>query len=85
VITNTDQLKVTGNKENDKMYFRYSGYPGGLRQRTLGEQRKLDSRKIVEASVYGMLPKNSLRDQMIRNLKLFKGKEHTHKAQLSNK
>ncbi len=84
IVTNTDKVKVTGNKEAEKMYYRYSGYPGGLKKRSLAEQKKRDSRKIVESAVYGMLPKNSLREKMIKNLKTFKGDDHPHKAQINN-
>lgn len=82
VVTNTDKVHVTGRKERAKMYRRYSGYPGGLRERTLGEQRQRDSRKLIRAAVTGMLPKNKLRVERLRHLKLYKGEDHPHQAQL---
>ena len=85
VVTNTDKVVVTGNKEQAKMYRHYSGHPGGLKERTLAEQRRRDSRAIVEHAVYGMLPKNKLRDERMKHLKLFKDENHTHQAQVSAK
>jgi len=84
VITNTDQVAVTGRKESQKMYRHYTGYPGGLKERPLAEQRRRDSRKIVEAAVFGMLPKNNLRKFRMRHLKLYSGSEHPHLPQLSS-
>lgn len=85
VITNTDKLKVTGDKMKQKKYYKYSGYPGGLRTRTLEDQMSRDSRKVVEAAVAGMLPKNSLRSKRLKNLKLYTGVDHEHTAQLTTK
>ena len=82
VITNTDEVAVTGRKEDQKMYRRYSGYPGGLRERTLRDQRRRDSRKIVESAVSGMLPHNTLRAQLMRHLLLYANESHPHEAQL---
>ncbi|MFY9493346.1 MAG: 50S ribosomal protein L13 [Minisyncoccia bacterium] len=73
VVFNTDKLKFTGHKLEDKKYFRHSGYPGGISQRTLGERLAKDSRGVLRDAVYGMLPKNRLRDKFIRNLKIYKG------------
>ncbi|MFH1460826.1 MAG: 50S ribosomal protein L13 [Patescibacteria group bacterium] len=75
VIVNTDKIKVTGRKIKDKIYYHHSGYPGGLKQITLGEALKKDSREVIRKAVYGMLPKNKLRDKMIKRLKLFKGEQ----------
>lgn len=83
VVTNTDKVALTGNKEDSKMYYRYSGYSGGLRQRSVREQRKRDSRIIIEQAVFGMLPKNSLRAKRILHLKLYTGPTHPHLPQLS--
>ncbi|MAF80624.1 50S ribosomal protein L13 [bacterium] len=82
VITNTDTVKLTGKKEDQKMYRRYSGYPGGLRERSVRTQRRRDSRRIVESAVSGMLPKNNLRKLVMRHLKLYPTAEHPHLAQL---
>lgn len=79
VIINTDQIEVTGNKAEDKIYHRFSGYPGGIHSINFQDQLKKDSRKVLYAAVYGMLPKNSLRDRMLTRLHLNKGAEHTEK------
>lgn len=83
VVTNTDHVVLTGNKENAKMYRHYTGYPGGLRERSVREQRVRDSRVIVEQAVFGMLPKNNLRSTLMRHLKLYPTAEHPHQAQVS--
>lgn len=72
-VYNTDKLKFTGNKMEGKVYYRHSGYPGGIKARTLKEYMALDSREVFRQAVYGMLPKNRLRDKFIKNLKLYKG------------
>ncbi len=84
VIVNTDKVVLTGNKEEDKMYYHFTGYTGGLKQRNVKTQRALDSRQIIWHAVSGMLPKNKLRDQMREHLKLYTGAEHPHMAQISN-
>jgi len=73
VVINTDKIKVTGRKREQKMYYRHSGYPGGLKEERLEEVMKKDSRRVVRQAVYGMLPKNKLRDQIVKKLKLYKG------------
>ncbi len=83
IVTNTDHVVLTGKKEDAKMYRHYTGYPGGLRERSVREQRARDSRVIVEQAVYGMLPKNNLRDERMRHLKLYPGTEHPHQAQVT--
>ncbi len=83
VITNTDKLVVTGNKKEQKMYRWFTGYPGGLKERPLGEQIRRDSRVVVRQAVSGMLPKNKLRDRRLRQLKLYAGHQHPHQAQFS--
>lgn len=83
VITNTDHVKLTGRKEFDKLYRHYSGYPGGLKSRSVAEQRKRDSRRIVHAAIFGMLPKNKLRDLRMRHVKIYTDAKHPHIAQLS--
>lgn len=75
IITNTDKIKVTGRKMKDKIYYRHSGYPGGIKEITLGEAIKKDSREVIRKAVYGMLPKNKLRNKVIKKLKLFKGEQ----------
>lgn len=80
VVVNTDGLQVTGNKREDKMYHHFSGYPGGIRSIAFKDQMKKDSRKVLHAAVYGMLPKNKLRDQMLTRLRLYKKSEHEEKT-----
>ena len=84
VITDTDKVVLTGNKEEQKMYRHYSGYPGGLRERSVKEQRKRDSRIIISQAVEGMLPKNNLRRERMSHLKLYAKSEHPHQAQIQS-
>lgn len=81
VITNADKLKVTGDKMTKKKYYRYSGYPSGLKTATLGEVMAKDSTRAIIAAVRGMLPDNKLRDGRLKRLKVYQGSEHTHEAQ----
>jgi large subunit ribosomal protein L13 len=82
VVTNTDNAVFTGAKETQKQYRWYSGYPGGLRSRSVQEQRRKDSRKIIEQAVLGMLPKNKLRPVMMKHLKIYPGEKHPHLPQV---
>lgn len=79
VLINTDLIEVTGNKAEDKIYHRFSGYPGGIHSINFKDQLKKDSRKVVFQALYGMLPKNSLRDRMLTRLHLYKDGTHTEK------
>ena len=83
VVINTDQVFLTGSKEEQKFYRHYTGYPGGLKERNVAEQRKRDSRVIVENAVSGMLPKNKLRSRRMANMKLIAGSDHPFKEQVS--
>lgn len=83
IVTNSDILKVTGKKKKQKMYRRYTGYPGGLRERTLQEQMKKDSRFVIRQAVEGMLPKNRLRASRMRNLYVYPTAEHPHLPQVN--
>jgi large subunit ribosomal protein L13 len=78
VLINTDGIVVTGNKMNDKVYHRFSGYPGGINSINLKDQMKKDSRKVIHQAVYNMLPKNKLRDRMLTRLLKYTGPEHNH-------
>ncbi|OGH12193.1 MAG: 50S ribosomal protein L13 [Candidatus Levybacteria bacterium RIFCSPHIGHO2_01_FULL_40_10] len=78
VVVNSAEVKVTGKKEKDKVYTRYSGYPGGLRKITLGEMRAQKPEEIIRHAVSGMLPKNKLRASMLKRLFVFKGAEHKY-------
>lgn len=81
VIVNADKIVTTGNKTAEKKYYRYSGFPSGLKERTLTEQMTLDSTKVVFQAVRGMLPVNKLRDGRLDRLKIYAGSEHHHEAQ----
>lgn len=85
VVTNSDSLKVTGDKMNQKMYRHYTGYPGGLKERALKEEMIRDSREVIRLAVFGMLPKNNLRAERMRQLKVYVGAEHPHMAQTNTK
>ena len=81
VVINAEKVKVTGNKEEDKMYYRHSGFPGGLKEASLKELREKNPAMIIEKAVYGMLPTNKLRDDRMKRLKVYAGAEHNHAAQ----
>ena len=85
IVINSDNVQVTGRKMEQKMYRRFSGYPGGLRERTLRDQLGRDSRKVIYEAVSGMLPKNNLRDDRLRHLKVYTGAEHPHLPQTNVK
>ncbi|HSX40998.1 MAG TPA: 50S ribosomal protein L13 [Candidatus Saccharimonadales bacterium] len=78
VVVNAKNVKVTGNKEEQKIYFRYSGYPSGLSQETLLRLRKRKPEEIIRHAVKGMLPQNRLRDQMLKRLFVFTDQKHTY-------
>jgi large subunit ribosomal protein L13 len=78
VVINTDQIKVTGKKEEAKRYYRYSGFHGGLKEKSLGTMRQEDSCRIIFLAVKGMLPKNKLQEKFLANLKLYKNADHKH-------
>ena len=79
VIINSDKVEVTGNKGKNKIYHRFSGYPGGITSINFDDQVKKDSRKVIWQAVYNMLPKNKLRARMLRRLLINKGAEHEQK------
>lgn len=81
VIVNAAKIKVTGNKLQDKRYFRHSGAPGGLKSIALGDLLAKDPRRVIEKAVKGMLPKNTLGRAMGMKLKVYAGPEHPHEAQ----
>ena len=76
VVTNAKEVRVTGKKETDKVYTRYSGYPSGLRKITVKELREKKPEEIITHAVSGMLPKNKLRASMLKRLYVFSGNEH---------
>lgn len=81
VIVNAAAVKLTGRKEDQKIYRRHSGYEGGLREERAGVIRKRQPIRLVEEAVRGMLPKTKLGDAMYRKLKVYAGKDHPHAAQ----
>ena len=81
VIVNAAKVKLTGRKEDQKMYRRHSGYLGGLKEERAGNVRQENPIRLVEQAVRGMLPKTKLADAMYRKLKVYAGKDHPHAAQ----
>ena len=82
VVVNAEKVKVTGNKEKDKSYFRHSGFPGGVTQISLQKVRQDFPERIITNAVKGMLPHNRLGRQLLTHLKVYSGTEHPHVAQL---
>ena len=78
IVINSDQLVVTGNKLNDKMYYHHSHYPGGLTETKLSDKIAKDSTTVIQKAVRGMLPSNKLRDGRLQRLKVYAGPEHQH-------
>jgi large subunit ribosomal protein L13 len=81
IVINAEKIRVTGNKENDKVYYRHSGYAGGLKSITLEKQREKHPERIIEAAVKGMMPKGPLGRSMLKKLKVYAGGDHPHEAQ----
>ena len=81
VVINADKVKVTGNKSSDKMYYRHTGYPGGLK--SISFEKLIDHKPemVIETAVKGMLPKNPLGRAMFKKMKVYAGSEHPHTAQ----
>jgi large subunit ribosomal protein L13 len=85
VVINADKVPVTGDKELQKMYYRHSGFPGGIREARLEEMRTKKPEAIIELAVKGMLPKNKLLADRMQRLKVYTGEEHQHSAQKPEK
>ncbi len=81
IVVNAEKVHVTGQKMNQKKYYRHSGYPGGLKQITLRDQLQKFPNRVIELAVRGMLPKNRLGRQMFKKLKVYSGTAHPHEAQ----
>jgi large subunit ribosomal protein L13 len=81
VVVNAEKIFVTGQKLDQKRYYRHSGYPGGLRSRTLREQLDRRPTEVLRKAVKGMLPRNRLARQQLTKLKIYAGPEHPHEAQ----
>lgn len=81
IVMNAAKIRVTGKKLEDKIYYRHSGYPGGLRSTTLAEMLKKRPTRVIRLAVRGMLPHNRLGRAMMRKLKIYEGESHPHQAQ----
>lgn len=81
IVVNADKIAVTGNRADQKMYYSHSGYPGGLKKRTYKDVLQKRPQRILEHSIRGMLPRNSLGDAMYRKLRVYAGPAHPHQGQ----
>jgi large subunit ribosomal protein L13 len=81
VVVNAEKIAVTGKKREEKIYYRHSGYPGGLRQRTFAEEIERRPTEVLRKAVKGMLPRNRLARRQLTKLKIYAGPEHPHEAQ----
>ena len=81
IVINAEKIKVTGSKFDNKIYYRHSLYPGGLKSQTFKELNKNNPERIIEEAVKGMLPKNKLGKSIIKKLKVFQGPNHDHESQ----
>jgi large subunit ribosomal protein L13 len=81
VVINAEKIEVTGRKLDEKIYYRHSGYPGGLKKITLREQLKRFPERVIKSSVWGMLPHNRHGRKLLKRLNVYAGAEHPHKAQ----
>jgi large subunit ribosomal protein L13 len=81
IVVNAEKIAVTGNKRSDKMYYRHSGYPGGLRSRSLNDMLERRPEEVIRLAVKGMLPRNRLARKQLTKLKVYAGPDHPHAAQ----
>jgi large subunit ribosomal protein L13 len=81
IVVNADKVRVTGRKLDQKVYYRHSGYPGGIKSISLKDQLQKHPERVLEAAVRGMLPKNPLGRKMLKKLKVYAGDSHPHQAQ----
>ncbi|MBT8478138.1 MAG: 50S ribosomal protein L13 [Gemmatimonadetes bacterium] len=81
VVVNAEQIRLTGNKLEDKKYYRHSGRPGSLKVETVRERIEKYPERVIQAAVWGMLPKNRLGRKLLRKLKVYSGPDHPHQAQ----
>ena len=81
IVINAEKIKVTGSKFNNKVYYRHSLYPGGLKSQTFKELNEKKPERVIEEAVKGMLPKNKLGKSIIKKLKVFQGPNHDHESQ----
>ena len=85
IVVNAEKIAVTGDKRNAKLYYRHSGYPGGLKTRTLNDMLERRPEEVIRLAVRGMLPKNRLARKQLTKLKVYAGPEHPHAAQKPQK
>jgi large subunit ribosomal protein L13 len=83
VVINAAKISVSGNKAEQKLYYRHSGYPGGLKSVKLGKMLDTRPTRVIEHAVKGMLPKNRLGNSMLKKLRVYAGESHPHQAQVS--
>jgi len=81
VVINADKIRLTGKKLTDKIYYRHTGYPGGIKSIAAGKMLKEKPERLIHSAVRGMLPKNSLGRRMLKKLKVYRGEEHPHSSQ----
>ena len=81
IVVNAEKVRLTGTKLSDKLYYRHSGYPGGLKQRTAAEVLEKHPDRVIRSAVKGMLPRNKLGRKMLSKLKVYAGADHPHQAQ----
>jgi large subunit ribosomal protein L13 len=84
VVVNAEKIAVTGKKREEKIYYRHSGYPGGLRERTFAEEIERRPTEVLRKAVKGMLPRNRLARRQLTKLKVYAGPDHPHEAQNPN-
>lgn len=84
VVINAAEVATTGNKEQDKTYYRHSHRPGGLKSRSLGEMKARFPEEVIRKAVYNMIPKNKLRSGRMNRLKIYAGSDHKHESQLGS-
>lgn len=84
VVINANKVKVSGRKRTQKIYYRHSGYPGGLKKLNFEQMMKKNPRKVIELAINGMLPKNKLRNRRMQRVKIFENNRHPYKDKLDN-
>ncbi len=85
IVINAEKVVVTGAKETDKKYYRHSGFPGGIREKSLSQMREKFPDRIIEEAVKGMIPHNKLAAERLKRLRIFVGENHEHTAQTPQK
>jgi large subunit ribosomal protein L13 len=82
IVINSDKVRLSGEKAEKKVYWRYSGYPGGIYKKTFQEMMEEDSRRVIEKAVNGMLPKNKLGKAALKRLRIFKDEKHSYESKI---